>query len=1093
VGYKGRIQMKKRNEAHKSLALQAFLLIGVCVFSVPAQAKYGGGTGEPNDPYLIYTAEQMNTIGAEPNDWDKHFKLMADINLSGFQGIDFNIIGNDANSPFAGLFDGNSKTIMDFSLVSTDRIHIGLFGYVNGNARIRNLGLIDPNVDGGPKKGYDVGPLVGHNDGTVSDCYVSGGSVWGNRGWLGRAGGLAGSNAGTLTGCKSSVSISANHTVGGLVGFNDGTVTGCSSSSSIDGCVLPTGSAGGLVGLNGGTVTDCNSSANVLANYSVGGLVGSNKGTISDCASSSSVSGSDLIGGLVGANESIVRNCDSTSTVVGHGDVGGLVGRNHKGRIVNCHSTGSISGSSNVGGLVGYTNYGAISNCYSLSHVLTTGGNIGGLVGWCNNDSIISGSHSAGNVSGGSDVGGLVGYATSGVVITDSNSSGDVTGNITTGGLIGENDRSTVNRCYASGDVSGVKFVGGLAGYNYGGKISCSYALGRAVGTGSYVGGLAGRNTVGQITHCFCRGDVEGDNYVGGFVGRSTDHDIIFSCYSSGAVTGATNVGGFIGHDQYGVTSACFWDMQASGQPNSGGGTGKTTSEMQDPNTFMQAGWDFVGQPDGPSDIWAIPAGGGYPILWWRLSPLPPLPVFSGGAGEPDDPYLIATASDLTSIGYNPRLMAAHFRLMSNIDLTGLDYFKIGNIGIPLTGVFDGGGFEVSNVSYTSTGGDYAGFFGFVEGENAQIKNLGLIDPDFDAGTGDYVGLLVGWFSDGAIIDCCVEGGSIVGNRYVGGLVGYNYRAGMIHCRSVGSVSGYRYVGGLIGYYTDCSWASGCYVEGISDCYSKGTVRGVAGTGGLVGQNWSGRICNCYSSSRVVGTGAAIGGLVGEHMYEAEMSACYSSGAVEGTGTFVGGLVGYCYDSFVSNCYSVSNVSGDKDVAGLVAWNNGGMIWHCYSVGGVIGSTQTGGLVGTNGNDSGTISACFWDTDTSGRGNMCGRETEGRGCDDSKGKTTAQMQRQSTFADAGWDFVGESANGTEDIWSICEGMDYPKLTWQFVVGDLDRDDDTDFGDFCIFAAHWLQADSSFWCGGGGTDLTNDGEADFDDLKDFARNWLAGFE
>ena len=34
------------------------LLIAVCFVSFPAHAKYGGGTGEPNDPYLIYTAEQ---------------------------------------------------------------------------------------------------------------------------------------------------------------------------------------------------------------------------------------------------------------------------------------------------------------------------------------------------------------------------------------------------------------------------------------------------------------------------------------------------------------------------------------------------------------------------------------------------------------------------------------------------------------------------------------------------------------------------------------------------------------------------------------------------------------------------------------------------------------------------------------------------------------------------------------------------------------------------------------------------------------------------------------------------------------------------
>jgi len=35
-----------------------------------------------------------------------------------------------------------------------------------------------------------------------------------------------------------------------------------------------------------------------------------------------------------------------------------------------------------------------------------------------------------------------------------------------------------------------------------------------------------------------------------------------------------------------------------------------------------------------------------------------------------------------------------------------------------------------------------------------------------------------------------------------------------------------------------------------------------------------------------------------------------------------------------------------------------------------------------------------------------------------------------TFLGAGWDFVGETANGTEDIWWILEGKDYPRLWWQ---------------------------------------------------------------
>ncbi len=77
-------------------AISLFLVM-LYFTGLTAQAQYGGGSGGPNDPYLIYTAEQMNTIGANPNDWDKHFKLMADIDLSGYVGGArspvFNIIG----------------------------------------------------------------------------------------------------------------------------------------------------------------------------------------------------------------------------------------------------------------------------------------------------------------------------------------------------------------------------------------------------------------------------------------------------------------------------------------------------------------------------------------------------------------------------------------------------------------------------------------------------------------------------------------------------------------------------------------------------------------------------------------------------------------------------------------------------------------------------------------------------------------------------------------------------------------------------------------------------------------------------------------
>jgi hypothetical protein len=64
---------------------------------------------------------------------------------------------------------------------------------------------------------------------------------------------------------------------------------------------------------------------------------------------------------------------------------------------------------------------------------------------------------------------------------------------------------------------------------------------------------------------------------------------------------------------------------------------------------------------------------------------------------------------------------------------------------------------------------------------------------------------------------------------------------------------------------------------------------------------------------------------------------------------------------------------------------------------------------------------------TSGIFDMCGT---GSLCNDSFGKTTAQMQTADTFLEAGWDLVDETENGTDDIWWIDEGNDYPRLWWE---------------------------------------------------------------
>jgi hypothetical protein len=123
----------------------------------------------------------------------------------------------------------------------------------------------------------------------------------------------------------------------------------------------------------------------------------------------------------------------------------------------------------------------------------------------------------------------------------------------------------------------------------------------------------------------------------------------------------------------------------------------------------------------------------------------------------------------------------------------------------------------------------------------------------------------------------------------------------------------------------------------------------------------------------------------------------------------------------VTQCYSTGAVNGGPyvgGVGGLVGCNYYGSVNECYSVGAVSRATVVGGLVGTNWD--GTIATSFWDTQTSGQATSRG----------GIGKTTAEMQTAKTFLDAGWDFVGETANGTADLWWILEGKDYPRLWWE---------------------------------------------------------------
>jgi len=427
---------------------------------------------------------------------------------------------------------------------------------------------------------------------------------------------------------------------------------------------------------------------------------------------------------------------------------------------------------------------------------------------------------------------------------------------------------------------------------------------------------------------------------------------------------------------------------------------------------------------------------------------------YGGGTGEPNNPYLIYTAEQLNCIGANWNDRDKHFKLMSDIDLssyTGTEFNIIGSWSVPFIGVFDGNAHTISNFSYTSTGEDDIGLFAYVgfssgmsflEGEG-EIRNLGLIAPNIDGRAGNNVGSLVGRLVDGTITGCYCEDCNVSGSFRVGGLVGFNHHGDIIESYSTGIVSGSNYVGGLVGYnyhdFDKFSDINTCHSTGtvngddyvgglvgenhgsVTGSYSTGIVNGNGEVGGLVGSNinnWfdgSGYISTSYSNCTVNGIGN-VGGLVGNNDWRTSITSSYSTGTVTADGYFVGGLVGYNFGDIAAS-YCTGVVIGGISVGGLAGCHQTGSVDGCYSTGTVSGNGIVGGLVG---DCSGYLTRCFWDVQSSGQTVSAGGTK----------KTTTEMQTASTFLDVGWDFVDEATNGTEDIWWIDEGNDYPRLAWE---------------------------------------------------------------
>ena len=134
--------------------------------------KYSGGSGTKQNPCIICFAEEMQQIGAHSEDWDKHFRLTSDVDMGGYTGTQYNVIGKfpagiAGGGPFKGSFDGGGHSIYNLNYTTTEKKNgIGLFGLVANQDEpvvIKDLTLVDPHFDVGP--GGDTG-FSGETGGT---------------------------------------------------------------------------------------------------------------------------------------------------------------------------------------------------------------------------------------------------------------------------------------------------------------------------------------------------------------------------------------------------------------------------------------------------------------------------------------------------------------------------------------------------------------------------------------------------------------------------------------------------------------------------------------------------------------------------------------------------------------------------------------------------------------------------------------------------------------------------------------------------------------------------------------------------------------
>lgn len=178
--------------------------------------------------------------------------------------------------------------------------------------------------------------------------------------------------------------------------------------------------------------------------------------------------------------------------------------------------------------------------------------------------------------------------------------------------------------------------------------------------------------------------------------------------------------------------------------------------------------------------------------------------------------------------------------------------------------------------------------------EIGNCNNLGFIEGKEIAG--------ICWENNGMVKGCLNYGDLTSTEGPVGGIVSNNYRTVKTSLNHGNITSKKDYVGGIVGkcnsFFNDIN---------ISLCVNNGVIIGNKNVGGIVGfgdyvkETEKGtNVNNCINTSTIAGNDN-VGGICGNSFITEK---CFAYGPVKGLGTFVGCIIGHGYaNGFLRHCY----------------------------------------------------------------------------------------------------------------------------------------------------------------------------------------------